>query len=572
MNLLKLSFNLIIYLSFINIYSGFNSEYIKSFVSDISINLDGTINITETITVMSVGSDIRYGIYREFPTRYKDRYGNFYNTGFKLISTLIDNKIIEPEIKSTYSGYKIIIKNPELLSYGLHTFVIKYITSRQLGFFHNSQENFVEFYFNITGNSWKFPIFYACANITLPKNLPLNLVNVYAYTGKVNGKDYSFNINNLIKIETTKPIDIGSGFTVAINWPHGYILEPTLKEKAEKFSADNILTILLLLCIILLVMLLIYFYIKKIIDSKKYTVIPLYNLPANLTPAVVRFISEQYLDNIAIAANVVYLAVHGFLTIDYKKYFLSSSYILTKLDKNPKQDLSGNLKYILDSVFSKASAVSLPFSRSIGQVLVQSVEMSLKLNFSSYFNNTPKNIITLGTIICTIFAFIVAEFNRFNMIASLVFALLLFWSFIWFIIFSSALKNWTDEGLKLKAQIDGFKMFLNATQEEFLKIVGSTPEQNPELYEKYLPYAMALGVEKNWNAKFAPYFKIQEAQKNIVSPYWHLSNSQFGRISFSNSFSSNFSKQFPTAPGVFSGSLGRGRSGGGGGGGGGGGC
>lgn len=567
MNLLKLSFKLIVFLSSINVFAGFNvEEYIKSFISDIEITQDGTINIIETISVVVAGRGIKYGIYREFPTRYKDRFGSFVTVGFELLEAFIDSENIDPEIILTDFGYKIIVKNPELLSYGLHTFIIKYKTDRQLGFFNNSQDNFVEFYFNITGNSWKFPILYACANISLPKDLPLNLVNIYAYTGKINGKDYKYNIiNNIIKMETTRSIDIGSGFTVALNWPHGYIVEPALKSKIINFAKDNSLVVLLFLYLLFLIALLIYFYTKKYINSKKYTVIPIYNLPENLTPAAVRFILMQHLDSIAIASNVVYLAVHSFLTIDYKKSFISGGYSLTRLDKNISVNLPGNLKYILDHIFSKASTVRLPLSANMSNALVSSVEKSLKLSFSQYFCDIHKNIIFVGAaVISLIFYYAIRWVYDFALALFVGFFLLVLCLVVYFL-----LKDFTDEGLKLKAQIDGFKMFLSATQEEFLKIVGSTPEQNPELYEKYLPYAMALGVEKQWNLKFAPYFKMQESQKHFVNPYWQLSNSRFG---FNKSFRSNFSKQFPAATGSFPGSSGRGRSGGGGGGGGGGGC
>ena len=51
-------------------------ERILSFHSDIVLQEDGSMTVTETITVRAERKQIRRGIYRDFPTRYKDRWGN----------------------------------------------------------------------------------------------------------------------------------------------------------------------------------------------------------------------------------------------------------------------------------------------------------------------------------------------------------------------------------------------------------------------------------------------------------------------------------------------------------------
>ena len=49
------------------------TERITSFDSRITVNTDGSMQVVETIAVESAGVDIVHGIYRDFPTRYKDR-------------------------------------------------------------------------------------------------------------------------------------------------------------------------------------------------------------------------------------------------------------------------------------------------------------------------------------------------------------------------------------------------------------------------------------------------------------------------------------------------------------------
>ena len=57
-------------------------EVIRSFHSDIEVRSDGTMAVVETIRAVSAGREIQRGIYRDFPTRYRDLYGNRYRVGF----------------------------------------------------------------------------------------------------------------------------------------------------------------------------------------------------------------------------------------------------------------------------------------------------------------------------------------------------------------------------------------------------------------------------------------------------------------------------------------------------------
>jgi len=68
---------------FVIIFSSANSlaqyehiERIISFDSEITINEDASMLVTEQIKVFAAGQQIQRGIYRDFPTEYKDEYGN----------------------------------------------------------------------------------------------------------------------------------------------------------------------------------------------------------------------------------------------------------------------------------------------------------------------------------------------------------------------------------------------------------------------------------------------------------------------------------------------------------------
>ena len=119
-------------------------------------------------------------------------------------------------------------------------------------------------------------------------------------------------------------------------------------------------------------------------------------------------------------------------------------------------------------------------------------------------------------------------------------------------------------------KIEGFKMYLSVAEVDNLAN-ATIPEKTVELYEKYLPYALALNVENEWSEKFSDLL----SEISDYSPDWYsgAAISTLGAAGFASSLGSSFSSTISfssTAPGSSSGSSG-GFSGGGGGGGGGGG-
>ena len=141
-------------------------------------------------------------------------------------------------------------------------------------------------------------------------------------------------------------------------------------------------------------------------------------------------------------------------------------------------------------------------------------------------------------------------------------------------------KSYTEEGFKVKAHIEGFKLYLNVAEVERLKYISTPPVRTPELYEKYLPYAMALGVEEQWSKSFTPVFARLEDTGTPYHPVWYhgyvgFRSSSFSSSTFANGLGSSLASSInASAPGISSGFRGGsgGGAGGGGGGGGGGGC
>jgi len=149
--------------------------------------------------------------------------------------------------------------------------------------------------------------------------------------------------------------------------------------------------------------------------------------------------------------------------------------------------------------------------------------------------------------------------------------------FITQFIFYKIMPAYNAQGRKLLDALLGFRMYLATAEEKrFNKL--NQPERNLELFERFLPYAIALNCQHEWSQKFEALLKSAIADKSY-QPAYYSSNDMHENVSFSsisNSFSSSLSSTIAsssTAPSdsSSSGSDGGGSSGGGGGGGGGGG-
>lgn len=137
----------------------------------------------------------------------------------------------------------------------------------------------------------------------------------------------------------------------------------------------------------------------------------------------------------------------------------------------------------------------------------------------------------------------------------------------------------TPLGRKLMDGIEGLRIYLTLAEKDRMNMAGA-PTMSPNHFEKLLPYAVALGVEKPWSQAFETWLASAAAgavAANYSPGWYHGSNpGGFGdRIGgFSSSMASTIASTIPTPPPSSSSSssgFSGGSSGGGGGGGGGGG-
>ena len=129
------------------------------------------------------------------------------------------------------------------------------------------------------------------------------------------------------------------------------------------------------------------------------------------------------------------------------------------------------------------------------------------------------------------------------------------------------------EKLQMQADIEGLKMYISLAEEKQMQYFNP-PKVTPEVFEKLLPYAIALKTEKVWGNKLENTLLQSMQSVDSYSPVWY-SGAAMRPASFSNNLRQSLTSNIQhsaTSPGSSGGNWSSGSSGGGsvGGGGGGG--
>lgn len=543
----------------------YESERIISFRSDIKVNEDSSMTVVETIEVQSNGVQIKRGIYRDFPTSYEDNWGNKYKVGFQVLNVKRDGQAEGYFLERQSNGERVYIGRKDyFLTPGVYTYTLTYRTTRQIGFFKDHDE----LYWNVTGNGWSFPIDSATASVELPSDWTSQVLSVDGFTGRqgARGKDFSVTKDAWgIVFKSTRAFGAYEGLTILVSWPKGLMKDPSFTDRVKYFLIDNRGVLLALLGFLALIVYYIIVWEKVGRDPPKGVVVPLYEPPERFSPALTRYIYIMDYDNKVFTSNIINLAVKGALTIHEtgKKHLAKT--------KRTDLQLTEEETLMMKKLFGPDDMIELDGTRYEElQDARNLLKSSLAKSAERIYFNTNVGYFAFGVLLSIIFIFLSAMSDGLGWITVVSVA-------VYFVIdriFYRLLKAPTLSGRKIMDKIEGFRMYLSVAEKDRLNMINP-PEKTPELFEKYLPYAIALGVEQKWAQKFAEVLK-NASSAGDYHPVWYYGNSW--NPSHPQGFGSHMANSFAgviaaaaTAPGSSSGGGGGGFSGGGGGGGGGGG-
>ncbi len=481
---------------------------IERFDAAIAVNRDGSVDVTETITARFTGS--WNGIYRTVPVEYHTPQGFNWTLRLQLLgATGPDGRALEVEGERDrhYIKYKIWVPGA---SDATRTVMLRYRAKNGLRFF----EDHDELYWNVTGDEWDVPIQSASARITLPAGA--TGLRAIAFNGAYGSTAQDAEVateGTAVRVTLPQPLGFHEGLTAVVGWDKGLVAEPTQMDRTLGFLASN--WPLGIPVVVLLGMFALWSRVGR--DPRRLPVAVQYDAPDALSPAEAGALIDESADMRDITATVVDLAVRGFLRIEEREDKLLLG-LLTKRDyvfrrltpPAGAKALQDHESGVLGGIFEGRNEVKLSdldnefyrhlpgikesiYARLVGRGLYRSRPDRVKTGWLAGAVLLGAATIGFGFAIgdawldMTPLPFVIAGVASGLIVAA----------------FGRIMPARTVEGARALERVLGFEEFLRRVEGDRLERVVKTPE----MFERFLPFAMAFGVERKWAKAFQDIYR-----------------------------------------------------------------
>jgi uncharacterized membrane protein YgcG len=579
---------------------------IDRFDADIQVQPNGDTEIAETIRARFSGS--WNGLFRDLSLEHRTAQNRRERLDVELISITDENG--EPlQFETSMQGgwtrrFKIWVPDANNTT---RTVILRYVVRNAIRFFDEDSNvgPLDELYWNVTGNQWEIPIEHAAATITLPDNI--QPVQWAGYTGPMNSKEQAVSVETrgtAVSFAATRAFSPGEGLTVAVGWVPGVIARPAPPSRVGQWAARS-LPLALPIAIFAFAF---SGWRRKGKDPEPRAIAVAYAPPAQLTPAEAGTLVDHKADIHDITSTLVDLAVRGYIHIEKRTEkkllgLISGTEYAFHLKKarDEWRGLFDHEQRYLDALFkhgetegmfglrNRSSRSDEADSRSANGAgagpTYESVELSsLRNRFykdlagirdaiyeqlvsKGHYSRNPARVKTfwsLGAVGVGVLGFIATASvasSGFMGLNPVLVGVATAISAITLLVFAWIMPARTEQGARAREAALGFKEFLGRVEEDrFRRMITS-----PEMFEKFLPFAMAFKVEQEWAKAFDDLY--------AEPPRWYSGDSggTFRATAFTRDMNAMSVAAGSTMSSSPSGSGGGGSSGGGSGGGGGGG-
>ncbi|MCI0434208.1 MAG: DUF2207 domain-containing protein [Gemmatimonadetes bacterium] len=552
---------------------------LATFDADIQVAASGAIEVTETLRPRFTGS--WNGIFRNLSLEHRTGSHRRVPLRVELVSITDETgNALRFETESGAWSRRWQIWVPGAVD-ATRTVVIRYRVSNALRFFDAGSEAGAldELYWNVTGNGWDIPIEEASASIRLPEGVRVQQLSIYTGVLGSQARDAVLDTTaSVLRVRTTRPLSPGDGLTIAVGWPLGVIQRPENYDQPNRFARLAFAAPLLAL----------FFAYRSWHrhgrDPERMRIMVHYE-PPDLTPAEAGTLVDHTVQMHDLTAMLVDLAVRGWIHIEEaeeKKLFgliSSTEYVFHRKHPKPQwSSLKPHEQKFLEGLFeAEKPSESDPFYGSIAMsdltnkfyARLSAIRESIydSLIAKGHYDRNPVKARLKWTVLgIAMLALSVLAASLLNSVwvaglSPLPVGIGGALAGVILIGFGQIMPARTVPGARAMEHALGFREFLSAVEEDrYRRMITS-----PELFERYLPYAMAFRVESRWAKAFDGLY--------TQPPDWYTGDP--GALFSATSFTRGMS-QMSTAVGSSmssspSGSGGGGGSGGGSGGGGGGG-
>ena len=470
-------------------------EKILSFHSNIEIAADGGLTVKETIDINVEGKQVKRGILRDFPTDYRDRLNRRVTVPFAVASVMRDGNPEAFAVSKQANGVSVRIGNANvMLPPGRHVYEITYRTRWQLGFFGSHDE----LYWNVNGNGWTFAMDEISAQVSLPRAVPAGELKVEAYTGAFGSTARNYTAearDGGASFRTTRRLPPYEGLTIVFMFPKGIVAPPSLRAKFDRWLDDNLGEAVGAAGFLFFLSFLYWRWTVVGRDPRSGPPFPRYEAPRGMGPAGARYLDRMACDDRCFASALLGLGQRGYLRI-------SQGSGLYKLERTGKS--VDNVEWLPgeQAVAGLAPAVGANFIGTTYDPAVQQARAALDAELKKHFDDKlfSKN----GGSLVAGFVLAAAVLGAMLVLGAVLPVIVVVGVAMGAALYAAArlLPAYTVEGRRLEDEVEGLRQYLSVAEKDDLAR-QKRPPRTMEEFAKFLPYAVALGVEKTWADAFA---------------------------------------------------------------------
>lgn len=476
-------------------------EVIRSFDQVIHLHKDCSVDVTETID-MDFNTIPRHGIYRMIPVRYR-RGGNDFSIEIKVdhVTDESGNEYTR-EISNQGRDLNIRIGDADRLITGRHIYKIHYTVRRAVNFFGEKPE----FYWNVTGNEWPFPVQSASAMFFPPEGTPTSEIQIASFRGHLGSteKAQSETLSDHIEFKANS-LSPSEGLTIVVGLPEGSVVKPSVVQELLWFFRDW----WALFVIPATAFGLMYWLWSQVgrDEGSTQAISVEWNPPKDLSPAEVGTVVDEVCDNKDIVATLIDLAVRGYYTIrEVPKqdllFFSSKDYEFKKPDKPlDMSPLKAYERTFLTTLFSQGmtDVAMLSGLKNHFYLHLPGIrdEIYQHLQENQFFKENPDTVRKMYQMLVVAMLFVgfffwVASSQAAVGIGFVIAALIV-------LSMSYIMPARTRKGVRATAECLAFKRFVSMAEKERIAVLA---KDDPTVFGRLLPYAMVLGVADIWADKF----------------------------------------------------------------------
>ncbi|HKW87460.1 MAG TPA: DUF2207 domain-containing protein [Candidatus Acidoferrales bacterium] len=477
---------------------------IHSFDVAVDVHADSTIEVTEILEVKFEGS--WNGIYRMIPIQYRNAEGFNYTLFLEPESITDDNgNPLKYEVSQQhgYRRFKIYVPNAVNAT---RTIEIRYRVLDALRFFPDHDE----LYWNITGNEWEVPIENATARIELPTGVTGLHATAFSGAFGSRGQDADVKVEgSVVQVRMQRPLFYHEGLTAVVGWDTGFTHEPSAFAKTVLFMRSNWPLFIPIGVFILMG----WLWYTKGRDPRRNPITVQYEPPEGMTPGEAGTLVDNEAAMRDITATIVDLAVRGYLTIEQKEkdqllgILHHKEYVFHRMKAATEWlNLKPHEQLLLGALFDAGVSDSVSLSQLQNHFYVHLPAIRNRifdgLMSDGFYLHRPDKL-KQGFIVVGIAVGFLSVWGAGILSSSLGVAPLTTvvaggaTAFV-IAIFGYFMSARTVSGERALEKVLGFEDFLGRVEKDQIERV----EKTPVMFEKFLPYAMALRVEKKWVSAF----------------------------------------------------------------------